>query len=148
MESNAYENDYIFRSKLPAIPIPDHLPVHAYIFQNLHRHPSRPALIDSPSGKTLTHSELELAARKLAAGLHGLGIRRGHVIMLLLHNSPEFLISFLAASMTGATTTTANPNYTISEIASQVAVSGPTVIITHSSYAGKAASSSGARNMI
>ncbi|GER52625.1 4-coumarate-CoA ligase [Striga asiatica] len=150
MESKAYENDnHIFRSKLPDIPIPDHLPVHAYIFQNLHRHPSRPALIDSATGKTLTHSEVELAAGKLAAGLHGrLGIRRGHVIMLLLHNSPEFVISFLAASMAGATVTTANPNYTASEIASQAAVSGPAVVITHSSYAGKVTSSSGARNPI
>ncbi|GER52627.1 4-coumarate-CoA ligase, partial [Striga asiatica] len=147
MESRAYANDHIFRSKLPAIPIPDHLPVHAYIFQNLHRHPSSTALIDSATGKTLTHSEVELAARKLAAGLHArLGIRRGHVIMLLLHNSPEFVISFLAASMAGATVTTANPNYTASEIASQAAVSGPAVVITHSCYAGKVTSSSGARN--
>ncbi|KAK4415290.1 4-coumarate--CoA ligase 2 [Sesamum alatum] len=129
--------EHIFRSKLPDIDIPNHLPTHVYCFENLPNHRMRPALINGATGEVFTHADVELAARRVAVGLHNLGIRKSHVIMLLLHNSPEFAFAFLASSFVGAAATTANPLYTAAEITLQAKLSKPKLIITHACHVGK-----------
>nr|DAD19189.1 TPA_asm: hypothetical protein HUJ06_020652 [Nelumbo nucifera] len=57
--------------------------------------------------------------------------------MVLLQNSPEFVFSFMGASMLGAVTTTANPFYTPAEIYKQFSTSGAKLIITQSQYVDK-----------
>ncbi|PKI54595.1 4-coumarate--CoA ligase 2 isoform X2 [Punica granatum] len=127
----------IFRSKLPAIPIPNHLPLHAYCFQSLPDSADRPCLIVGSSGKSYTYAETHLICRKTAAGLSNLGISRGDVIMILLPNCPEFVFTFIGASMIGAVTTTANPFYTPSEILKQFKASAAKLIVTQSSFVDK-----------
>lgn len=131
------EMEHIYRSKLPDISIPTHLPLHTYCFQNLSNHRVRPYLINASTGETFSHAGFELTARRVAAGLHTLGIRKSDVVMLLLHNSPEFAFAFLGASFVGAVVTTANPLYTASEITLQVEISRPRLIITHACYVEK-----------
>ncbi|KAG6383478.1 hypothetical protein SASPL_156765 [Salvia splendens] len=131
------EKDHIFQSKLPDINIPTHLPLHTYCFQNLSSHRHRPYLINAATAQTFTHAEFELTSRRVAAGLHTLGICKDDVVMLLLHNSPEFAFAFLGASFLGAISTTANPLYTASEISLQAKISRPKLIITHACYAEK-----------
>ncbi|CAI0427763.1 unnamed protein product [Linum tenue] len=132
------DDEFIFRSKLPDIYIPQHLPLHSYCFENISQFADKPCLIDGATGTTHTYADVELASRRVAAGLHNeLGIQQGDVIMLLLHNSPEFVFSFLAASHLGAVVTTANPFYTPVEIAKQIAASKAKVVITHSNFAEK-----------
>lgn len=77
--------------------------------------------------------------RRLAAALRRapLGLRRGGVVMSLVRNSPEFVLSFFAASRVGAAVTTANPMSTPHEIESQLAAAGATVVITESMAADK-----------
>lgn len=127
----------IFRSKLPDIQIPDHLPLHAYCFQHLAAHRDRPCLIDSASGATLTYADVDLLSRRAAAGLHGLGLRRGEVLMLLLPNCQAFALAFLAASRLGAIVTTANPFHTPAEVAKQAAASAARVVLTESCHVPK-----------
>ncbi|XP_078433959.1 4-coumarate-CoA ligase 1-like [Wolffia australiana] len=131
------EKEIIFRSTLPDIDIPDKLPLHAYCFQNLPAVADRPCLIHGPTGDVYTYAEVELTARRVAAGLHRLGVRRGHVVMALLPNSTEFVFTFLAASFLGAATTTANPFYTAAEIHKQAAAAGARVVVTQSCYRDK-----------
>ncbi|CAI0427767.1 unnamed protein product [Linum tenue] len=138
------DDEFIFRSKLPDIYIPQHLPLHSYCFENISQFADKPCLIDGATGTTHTYADVELASRRVAAGLHNeLGIQQGDVIMLLLHNSPEFVFSFLAASHLGAVVTTANPFYTPVEIAKQIAASKAKVVITHSNFAEKIKSEGG-----
>ncbi|GAB2291480.1 4-coumarate--CoA ligase 1, variant 2 [Dionaea muscipula] len=129
--------DYIFRSKLPDIYIPNHLPLHRYCFQNVAQFASRPALINGSNGDVYTYADVELASRKVAAGLHELGVRQGEVIMLLLQNCPEFAFAFLGASCIGAMSTTANPLCTPAEIQKQATASGAKVVITQAAFADK-----------
>ncbi|XP_073132056.1 4-coumarate--CoA ligase CCL1-like [Henckelia pumila] len=137
MECREEKQENIFRSKQHDIDIPNHLPIHTYCFQNLSRHLSRPAIINGATGEIFSHREVELTARRVAAGFHKIGIRQGHVIMLLLHNSPDFVFAFLATSFIGATTTTANPLYTAEEINFQANISKPKLILTQASYVHK-----------
>ncbi|XP_051150944.1 4-coumarate--CoA ligase 1-like [Andrographis paniculata] len=131
------KKEHIFRSQLPDIDIPNHLPIHEYCFQNISKHFTRPAIINGPTGDVFTHSRVELTARRVAVGFHNLGIRKGDIVMLVLHNSPEFAFALLAASFIGATATTANPLYTAAEIANQARISKPHLIITHACYIDK-----------
>ncbi|MED6196661.1 4-coumarate--CoA ligase 1 [Stylosanthes scabra] len=130
-------DDFIFRSKLPHIYIPDHLPLHTYCFQNLSRFKDRPCLINATTGETFTYAAVQLTARKVAAGLNNLGIRQGDVILLLLHNCHQFVFAFLGGSYRGAIVTTANPFYTPPEVAKQATASGAKLIITQSTYVDK-----------
>lgn len=130
-------DDIIFRSRLPDIPIPNHLPLHTYCFQCLPESADRPCLIVGATGKSYTFAETHLICRKVAAGLSNLGISRGDVIMILLPNCPEFVFTFMGASMIGAITTTANPFYTPAEILKQFNASRAKLIVTQSNYVEK-----------
>ncbi|CAO2206891.1 unnamed protein product [Urochloa humidicola] len=131
--------DTVFRSTLPDIPIPDHLPLHDYVFEHLSRRRDRACLIDGATGETLTYGDVDRLSRRLAAGLRAaLGVRAGGTVMLLLPNCAEFALAFLACSRLGAAATTANPLHTPPEIAKQAAASGATVVVTEPAFAAKA----------
>ncbi|KAL6332015.1 hypothetical protein AAG906_020372 [Vitis piasezkii] len=132
--------EIIFRSKLPDIYIPDHLPLHSYCFENISKFSSRPCVIDGANGDIYTYADVELTARRVGAGLHKMGIKQGEVIMLLLQNCTEFVFAFLGASYIGATSTTANPFYMPAEIEKQAKASKCRLIITQACYSGKAMS--------
>lgn len=129
--------DFLYRSKLPDIDIPYHLPLHSYCFEKLDEFRDRPCLIQGSTGKIYSYGEVELISRKVAAGLAKLGFRKGDVVMLLLPNSPEFVFVFFGASMAGAMATTANPFYTPSDIAKQSGASGARLIVTYAACVDK-----------
>lgn len=137
MESQKEQLEFIFRSKLPDIYIPNHLPLHTYCFENISQFSTRPCVINGATGEVYNYAEVELIARKVASGLNKIGIQQGDVIMILLQNCPEFVFAFLGASYRGAISTTANPFYTPAEIAKQALASKAKLIITQSSYAEK-----------
>ncbi|PIA26926.1 hypothetical protein AQUCO_08500016v1 [Aquilegia coerulea] len=129
--------DIIFRSKLPDIYIPNHLPLHSYCFENISEVCTRPCLINGTTGETHTYEEVELIARKVASGLNKIGIQQGQVMMILLPNSLEFVFAFLGASYRGVTVTTANPFYTSAEITKQAKASNARIIITLATHVNK-----------
>ncbi|KAL3846020.1 hypothetical protein ACJIZ3_003423 [Penstemon smallii] len=128
---------HVFTSKLPNIPISNHLPLHTYCFENSTQYPDRTCLLSGNTGKSYTFAETHLICRKVAAGLSNLGIKRGDVVMVLLQNCPEFVFTFMGASMVGALTTTANPFYTTNEIVKQYKASKSKLIVTQSQYVDK-----------
>ncbi|KAK4489827.1 hypothetical protein RD792_000471 [Penstemon davidsonii] len=128
---------HVFTSKLPNIPISNHLPLHTYCFENSTQYPDRICLLSGNSGKSYTFAETHLICRKVAAGLSNLGVNRGDVVMVLLQNCPEFVFTFMGASMIGAVTTTANPFYTTNEIVKQFKASKSKLIVTQSQYVDK-----------
>ncbi|KAK9280994.1 hypothetical protein L1049_004207 [Liquidambar formosana] len=134
METQTKQEEIIYRSKLPDIYIPKHLPLHSYCFENISQFGSRPCLINGATGQVYTYAEVELIGRKVASGLNKLGVRQGDIIMLLLPNSPEFVFSILGASYRGAAATAANPFYTPAEIRKQAKASNARLIITYACY--------------
>ncbi|XP_052165425.1 4-coumarate--CoA ligase 5 [Oryza glaberrima] len=128
---------FVFRSRLPDIAIPDHLPLHDYVFECLADRRDRACLIDGATGETLSFGDVDALSRRVAAGLSSIGVCHGSTVMLLLPNSVEFAVAFLASSRLGAVTTTANPLHTPPEIAKQVAASGATVVVTEPAFVAK-----------
>ncbi|OIW17005.1 hypothetical protein TanjilG_26758 [Lupinus angustifolius] len=133
-DTKQQKKDIIFKSKLPDIYIPNHLPLHSYCFENLSKFGTRPCLINAPNGEIYTYYDVELTARKVASGLNKIGIQQGDVVMILLPNCPQFVFAFLGASFRGAVTTAANPFFTQAEIAKQAKASNTKLLITQGSY--------------
>lgn len=133
----AAPEETVFRSKLPDIDIPSHLPLHDYCFARAAEAADVPCLIAAATGRTYTYAETRLLCRKAAASLHGLGVGHGDRVMILLHNSVEFVITFFGASFLGAVTTAANPFCTPLEIHKQFRASGAKLIVTQSPYVDK-----------
>jgi crotonobetaine/carnitine-CoA ligase len=55
-----------------------------------------------------SYGELHTAARQVAAGLHGRGVKPGDCVILHLDNSPEFIIAWLACALLGAVAVSTN----------------------------------------
>jgi acyl-CoA synthetase (AMP-forming)/AMP-acid ligase II len=119
----------ILRSPFPDVEIPS-LTLAEYLFEHAGRWPDAPALIDGPTGRTLTYRALRDLTRRVAAGLWARGVRKGDVICIFSQNLPEYAAVFLGASTIGVVSTTANPAYGAEELARQVRDSGARLIVT------------------
>src|SRR5207244_12211318 len=90
----------------------------------------RPALIDGPSGRTVTYAALANTVSALAAGLTQRGFGKGDVLAVYSPNLPEYAAVLHAVAMLGGVTTTVNPLYTARELAEQVSDAGARLLIT------------------
>ncbi|PIN24475.1 Acyl-CoA synthetase [Handroanthus impetiginosus] len=92
---------------------------------------TRVVLIDSMTNHELTYVQLRRSITSLAGGLyHGLGLRKGDVVLILSPNSLLYPTICLAVLSIGAVITTANPLNTETEIAKQVCDSGAKLAIS------------------
>lgn len=135
----------IFQSPFPAVEIPNQ-PLTNFIFDHATAYADKPALIDGPSGRTLTFGQLTGAIRLAAAGLAQRGFQKGDVFAIYLPNLPEYAVAFHAVATLGGIVTTINPLYTPQELAHQLTDSGATYLLTIPMFlesAQKAAAESG-----
>ena len=99
----------------------------------------KPALIDGPTGRKVSYSEL---ADSIAIAAHNLaqrGFKKGDVFGILSPNCPEYAIAFHAVATLGGIVTPINPLYTKHEIAHQLKDSGARFLATVPGCAEKAA---------
>jgi acyl-CoA synthetase (AMP-forming)/AMP-acid ligase II len=102
----------IIRSPYPDVTIPNtSLP--AFVFADAAKHAAKPALIDGPSGRTITYRELVGGARLAAGGLAARGFQQGEVFAIYCPNLPEYAVAFYGVLLAGGTNTTINPLYTV-----------------------------------
>ena len=66
---------------------------------------------------------------RVVAGLYEMGVRAGDRVALMLPNSPQYIISFFAATRLGAIIVNNNPTYTARELKHQLEDSGAETII-------------------
>jgi acyl-CoA synthetase (AMP-forming)/AMP-acid ligase II len=90
----------------------------------------KPALIDGPSGRTITHAELERATRALASGLAARGFGKGDALAIYMPNVPEYAVAFHGVARAGGRATTANPLYTARELEHQLRDSQAKILLT------------------
>jgi acyl-CoA synthetase (AMP-forming)/AMP-acid ligase II len=84
----------------------------------------RPALIDGPTGTTVSYAELAERVHAVASGLAAEGIAQGDTVALLSPNCLEWPVAFLAAASLGAVVSTLNPLLTPAEVATQLRAGG------------------------
>ncbi|MGZ4269334.1 MAG: AMP-binding protein [Solirubrobacteraceae bacterium] len=118
-----------FTSPFADVAIPDQsLP--DFVLEGGRARRDHPALIDGPSGRTLTHGEVADGIAAAAGALAARGIAHGDVVAILSPNAPEYAIAFHAVASLGAVVTTINPAYTRDEVAHQLRHSGAQAVIS------------------
>ncbi|XP_010498483.1 PREDICTED: 4-coumarate--CoA ligase-like 5 [Camelina sativa] len=121
-----------FYSKRTPIPLPPNPSLDVTTFISSQAHRGRIAFIDASTGNNLTFSELWRAVDSVADCLYEMGIRKGHVVLLLSPNSILFPVVCLSVMSLGAIITTTNPLNTSGEIAKQIKDSNPVLAFTTS----------------
>ncbi|XP_010477287.1 PREDICTED: 4-coumarate--CoA ligase-like 5 isoform X2 [Camelina sativa] len=129
-----------FYSKRTPIPLPPNPSLDVTTFISSQAHRGRIAFIDASTGNNLTFSELWRAVECVADCLYEMGIRKGHVVLLLSPNSILFPVVCLSVMSLGAIITTTNPLNTSGEIAKQIKDSNPVLAFTTSQLLPKIAS--------
>ncbi|WP_374976767.1 AMP-binding protein [Microbacterium trichothecenolyticum] len=113
-----------FRSPFPE-PVVPAASLQEFIFDDLDPHDAaRTAVIDGPTGATLTYGELVERVHAAAAALRARGVTPGAVVALHCANSPAFVITYHAIGAIGATVTTVPVLATVDDIRRQLAASG------------------------
>jgi acyl-CoA synthetase (AMP-forming)/AMP-acid ligase II len=109
-----------------------------YVLRHAARLGDKPALIDGPTGRTITYGGLAESVRRAAAGLHRIGFRKGDVFAIYSPNLPEYAVIFLAVASVGGVNTTVNPLYTADELAKQLQDSRARFLVTVAPFLDKA----------
>ena len=113
----------------PSIAIPD-ATLSDYILGGAAARGDKPALIDGPTGRTVTYAGLAAGVDRVAAGLAARGFGRGDVFGILSPNLPEFPIAFHGVVRAGGIATTMNPLSAVDELSHQLADSGARFLLT------------------
>jgi acyl-CoA synthetase (AMP-forming)/AMP-acid ligase II len=118
-----------WRSDLPAVD-DRAVPVPEFLFEHAARLGDKPALVDGPTGRSLSYRQLAAAVERVAAGLAARGFGRGDVLALSSPNLPEYAVAMYGAMAAGGVVTGANPLLTAGELAGQLADAGASVLVT------------------
>jgi fatty-acyl-CoA synthase len=86
------------------------------------RFPERPFVVFED--RRTTYREHDAAANRVARWAHGVGLRRGDVVALLMENRPEYLSTWMGLAKLGVVTALVNTNLTGRALRHALAVSG------------------------
>lgn len=101
----------------PTIGLP-HRPLHRLLHRAAARFPNRPATVFM--GRTLTYRQINRQANRLANALRSLGLDRGRRVLLLLPNTPQFVIGYYGILKAGGVVVSASAASDPDEIVRQV----------------------------
>jgi acyl-CoA synthetase (AMP-forming)/AMP-acid ligase II len=119
----------IARSSFADVEIPD-VPLCDLVLVAAASYGDRPALIDGPTGRTISFAQLAGQAKSLAAGLAANGFGVGDVFAIFAPNLPEYAVAFHGVASTGGTVTTINSLASVEDIASQLRATGARFLLT------------------
>src|ERR1044072_7160770 len=111
------------------VTIPDQT-ITDYVLRHCAPWGDNPALIDGPSGRTLSYRQLADAIRRAAAGLAAPGSKKGDVLALYSPHLHDYGGAVLAAAALGGDRTTASPLYTAGALAKQLQDSRAKLLVT------------------
>jgi acyl-CoA synthetase (AMP-forming)/AMP-acid ligase II len=114
----------------PDVEIPD-VPLSPYVLGRTAELGDKPALVDVPTGRTLTFAQVDDLARRAAGGLRARGLGKGETVAVFLPNLPEYAIAFHGTTLARGTVTTINPVYNAEEIEYQLKDAGAKFAITY-----------------
>jgi len=119
----------IFTSKAPDVEIPN-VSLPQFLRERTAAFGAATAIVDGPTGRSYTFTQLHEGIRAVAAGLHARGFGKGDVFAIYSPNLPEYALMFFGVATLGGINTTASPLYTAEELAKQLNDSGAKYLIT------------------
>jgi acyl-CoA synthetase (AMP-forming)/AMP-acid ligase II len=136
---NSESQNMIFRGPFPEVTIPE-IPLTQFVMHRAHELRDKPALIEAPTGRVVTYSELARSISRVAGNLAKRGFKKGDVVGILSPNVPEYAIAFHGVATLGGVNTTLNPLYTEHEIAQQLTDAHARFLMTAPDFSDKARS--------
>ncbi len=127
----------IIKGPYPDVDIPE-TALTPFVLRRAKDLAEKPALIDGPSGRTLTYSQLADSIAIAAHNLRERGFKKGDVFGILSPNCPEYGIAFHATATLGGIVTPINPLYTRNEIAHQLKDCSARFLVTIPTFMDKA----------
>lgn len=127
----------IFRGPYPEVEIPE-VPLTQLVLRRVRELPNKPALIEAPTGRIITYSQLADAISRVAGNLAKRGFKKGEVFGILSPNIPEYAIAFHGVASLGGINTPVNPLYTEHEVAHQLKDAGARFLVTVPAFIEKA----------
>lgn len=102
-------------------------PLHEYLRSHARATPTKPAIIWY--GRRISYSELDELSDRFAQCLQERGIGQGDVIVLFLHNCPQYHIAHFGAQKVGVIVSPCNPHAKAYELGHQVHEVGASAIV-------------------
>jgi long-chain acyl-CoA synthetase len=102
------------------------------LVENSRRVPDHPAILNA--GRAISYGELNADVNRFANVLTGLGVRRGHKVILMLPNVPEFAVCYYGILKAGAVVVPTNVMYKARELEYLITDSESVVFVTCSEY--------------
>jgi len=81
-------------------------------------------------GRSTSYRDLDAAADRFAAGLRRIGVLPGHLVSLVLPNTPHFIVAFFAVLRAGGIVVQTNPLYTPRELEDLWTDAGVETVVT------------------
>lgn len=125
------QEENIFRSRYPAVPVPENVTLPDFVLQDYELYSDRVAFVEAVTGKAYTYGELVRETRRFTKALRSIGIRKGHVVIVVLPNVAEYGIVALGIMATGGVYSGVNPAAHESEIKKQVLAANAKLIVTN-----------------
>jgi len=105
------------------------MPLSAQVNHHAQRNPGKVALIEGL--RKLTYAELNEQAQAGAVFLQEKGILPGHRVAILAPSSIDWIVSYLAIQYCGATAVPLNSKLTPADIAAEVSLTEPSLVLVH-----------------
>ncbi len=110
------------------IDIPD-ISVYSMFKESVKKYGDRDAI--HFQNNKITFSELNEKVETLSSGLHGMGLKKGDMIGVIIPNMPEYVYLLIACTKLGIVPVNINPLYTFNEIQSVVQATKLRTVFTH-----------------
>ncbi len=119
----------VFRSPYPDVEVPDgSLP--AFVLQRAEELGSKAALIDGPTGRTITFEQLKALTSRCAAGFAARGLSKGDAVGLFAPNLPEYAVAFHGVALAGGVSTTINSLFSAEDVEKQLTNAAARFLVT------------------
>ncbi|EXB40297.1 4-coumarate--CoA ligase-like 1 [Morus notabilis] len=129
--SQIIDDEHIFHSRYPPVQVPDDVTLPEFVLGGFELYAEKVAIVDAVTGKELTHGEVAKNTRRFGAALRSLGLRKGHVVIVVLPNVAEYAIVALGIMSAGGVFSGSNPQALAVEIAKQVKDADAKLIVTN-----------------
>ncbi|XP_050204728.1 4-coumarate--CoA ligase-like 1 [Mercurialis annua] len=137
MATPAPSSEHIFRSRFPAVPVPENVTIPEFVLQDAELYADKVAFVEAVTGKSYTYGEVANESRRFAKALRSIGLRKGEVVIVVLPNVAEYGIVVLGIMAAGGVVSGANPAGHESEIKKQVDAANAKLIVTNDAHYGK-----------
>ncbi|KAL8137810.1 hypothetical protein V2J09_003811 [Rumex salicifolius] len=124
-------SEHIFRSKYGPVSVPNDVTLPDFVLQDAELYADKVAFVEALTGKQYTYGQVARDTRRFAKALLSIGIRKAHVVVVVLPNVAEYAIVALGIMAAGAVFSGANPTAHTLEIKKQADASDAKLVVTN-----------------